>query len=126
MFFIDLDTDFLTRYDMAKFMEFVGSGSSGSGSAGSECFDPMNSYLISKIKSLPIGGWRVVQSDEYRPELMSYRIYGHTQYWWILLLYNDILTVDDLTSDKTIMYPLLDDLETIYFQLNALALGRMS
>jgi len=117
MYFVDLDNDFLTRYDMAKFMEFIGSSDSG-------CFDPINSYLISKIKALPVGGHRVVQSDEYRPELMSYKIYGHTQYWWILLLYNDILTVDDLTFDKTIAFPLLDDLETIYFQLNALALGR--
>jgi len=42
------------------------------------------------------GYYRVNSNDIWRPDLISYKIYGDVKYWWILLLYNGI---DDPFND---------------------------
>lgn len=109
MFFINLDGDFTKRYDAAKFMEYANS-----------TFDIINSYFVFMLKSLRVYGEYVVQTQENRPDLVSFSIYGNTQYWWILLLYNNIFNFEELPANTTLQYPSLASLEDLYFNLKSL------
>ena len=102
MFFIDdsLTTD--KRFDMAKFLEFT------------DDLDPLNSFMILNINRLPEHGSMIVSNQELRPDLLSYKIYGDTQYWWLLLKYNNILNINDLYKGRKISYPSLNDIEYLY------------
>lgn len=62
---------------MSKFMEF---------DTDSYCI--LDSYLATQVKSLSYSGALSVTTQVNRPDLISYDIYGHTQYWWLLMLYN--------------------------------------
>lgn len=35
--------------------------------------------------------YRVTESDLMRPDLISYRMYQTVEYWWLILLYNQVL-----------------------------------
>lgn len=78
----------------------------------------LDSYLCTQLKKLPYAGAVAVTTQENRPDLLSYDIYGSTQYWWILMLYNDYLSPTELTSGALVKYPSLNDLENIYFTLS--------
>jgi len=108
MFFIDSAYNNITRYDMARFMDF-----------GANCHDVITSYIINKIKSLQVFGYTTVQGEEENPALLSYKIYRNTQFWWLLLIYNDLSDLDELTSGMTIKYPSIDSIENLYFNLKA-------
>ena len=57
----------------------------------------------------------VKKSDLHRPDSLSYRIYGDSQYWWILCKFNNI---DDLWNDMYIggdlVIPSMVDIEAFY------------
>lgn len=106
-FFIDLQSNVTDRFDMSKFLEF------------SDNFDPLNSAIMSDITTLPQGGQYTVQGEDGRPDLLSFRIYGHSQYWWILLLYNRIIDYSNLTTGYIILYPSADSIESFYFTLKS-------
>lgn len=105
-FFIDLDNDYTSRYDFAKFLEF-----------NSDNFDPLTSNFLADLQAIPSGGRYKIRGNEGRPDNISYAIYGDYQYWWLILIYNGIFTIDDLTSDRVINYPDQDLLEDFYFTL---------
>lgn len=109
MFFINLDKEYRTRYDMSKFMEF-----------DNNCYDILGSYLVHRLKSLQVSGIHVVQSGESKPDLASHIIYGKTQYWWLLMLFNDIFSVEDFKVGMALKYPTLSALEDLYFSLKSL------
>lgn len=107
MYYINNDIYSNTRYDMSKFMEF---------DTDSYCI--LDSYLATQIKSLPYSGALAVTTQVNRPDLISYDIYGHTQYWWLLMLYNDYTSPFDLSSGALVRFPSLNDIENIYFTLS--------
>lgn len=113
MFFINLpllnEKDFKDRYDMQKFVPM-----------SSDVYDLLDSYFALKVKKLPVYGTTSVKGEEHRPDLLAYRIYGSVNFWYILMLYNDYITPLDMLEGDTINYPRIDDLEEVYFQLNAL------
>lgn len=108
MFYIDSEYDNLTRYDMSRFMDF-----------SDDCHDIVTSYLINKIKTLPVFGYTVIQGEENNPALLSFKLYKDTQFWWVLMLYNDISEISDVVSGMTIKYPSIDSIENLYFSLKA-------
>ncbi len=112
MYYINLATEYDKRYDQAKFMEYTSSE-----------FDILNSYFIYKLKSLSVFGEYVVQAEENKPYLVSYNIYGDTQYWWILMIFNDVLNFEELGAETILRYPSLADLEDLYFSLKSLEAG---
>ena len=61
-----------------------------------------------------------ITNEQVRPDLLSYDIYSDTQYWWPLLLYNDILDINELQTGKIIHYPSLSNLEYLYEQASLL------
>lgn len=105
IFFIDVESESETRFDMAKFFRFTDNA------------DPITSKFVEDLKKLNPGGTYRITGNEFRPDRISYAIYQNFQYWWVLMVYNDILKVEDLTSGVTIVYPVIDDLEDIYFTL---------
>lgn len=104
MFYIDLDTNTTDRFDLAKFLDFTNDG----------VFDPLNSYLLYQIPLLPIVGTYTIRKEENRPDLLSYNLYGDTQYWWIILWYNSLYKPEDLKVGVKINYPSLSNIEQLY------------
>lgn len=107
MYYINNDLYTNTRYDIQKFMEF-----------DIDSFSMLDSYFCSQVKRLPYSGALTINStQEYRPDLVSWDLYGDTMYWWIILLYNDLTSPTDLKSGTVLVYPALPDLESLYFTL---------
>jgi len=114
MFYINTVDDLPDRYDIAKFLEYVTPDSGGS------LFDVLGSYFWANVIFLPISGTYTVLSEANRPDLISYRIYGDTQYYWIIMIYNGIANNEDIQLGTKIYYPSLQDLDNLYFKLNSL------
>lgn len=109
MFFINTTKLFAKRFDMSKFMEYT-----------DNAHDILNSYVVSQIKKLSEQGKYTITVEERRLDLVSFNIYGDTQYWWILMLYNSIFDTSDVVSGIIIKYPSLRDLEDLFFSLKSL------
>ena len=107
LFFINTEYTSPNRFDPAKLLEY------------SDNYDPLTSSFLNDLKSLPKFGTWIVQAEEKRSDVLSYKIYGDVQFWWVILFYNDLTDNDDLVSGMTIKYPNLTDLEDLYFGLQA-------
>lgn len=107
LFFINLESNSPNRFDPEYFFRYT------------DNFDPLTSSFVKDLKNLSQFGQYVVQVEEGRPDLISFKIYGDTQYWWIILLYNDIIYIEDIQIGMSLKFPSLSDLETIYFSLMA-------
>lgn len=56
----------------------------------------------------------VTKSEEYRPDLLCYRIYGTIEYWWILLEINGISNIwDEIVENVIIKYPPVSDMQKL-------------
>jgi len=108
LFFVNLDIDTIKRFDMAKFMDFK-----------NQAHDPITSSLIFRLKDLPSGGEIVVRGEEARPDLISFRALLDTQYWWIIMLYNDVIDVNDLVEGQKLNVPDQGALDDLFFSLKA-------
>lgn len=106
MFYIDLSLDNLNRFDFAKFSEEIDNAR-----------DILSSYLLSSLHKIPLGGIYKVINEASRPDLISYKLYGFTQYWWVILFYNNLVDSEDIVNGMELRYPLLRDLEVFYFEL---------
>jgi hypothetical protein len=115
MYFINTDRNIPNRYDIAKFVEWV------TPPFESPVYDILFSYFWTTVVALPQGGTFIVSGEENKPDLIAYKIYGNTQYWWILLLYNGLLSNEDIVAGTKLKYPLLSDLEAVYFKLMGLS-----
>lgn len=111
MYFVDLEKEYSTRFDFAKFMEIVDGA-----------LDSAGSYFLEKLREIPSQGYYRITNEEFRPDLVSYRLYKNTQYWWILLFYNGLPSNEDLVSDLEIQYPSVHNLEALYFSLTSKSL----
>jgi hypothetical protein len=116
MFYIDPSKNLPKRYDIAKFLEYLTPPPVSEGPV----FDVLASYFWNKVPDLLLGGNYLVVGEANRPDLISYRIYGDTQYYWIIMLYNGISFNEDVVMGLTLNYPSLKDLEDLYFKLNSL------
>jgi hypothetical protein len=111
-FFINLDVESDVRFDPERFMQYT------------DNLDPLTSSIFTDVKKLNIAGYFVIGGEEYRPDSISFKIYGHHQYWWLLMAYNDIQDINALTSGRSIKYPSQADLEDIYFSLKSRSTGQ--
>jgi len=109
MHFINTLDEFKTRYDLAKFMEYT-----------NNCYDVLTSYVLENISALEISETNVVQTEEQRPDLISYNIYGTTQYWWILMHFNAFINIDNFINSVNYNIFSITDLEDMYFSLKSL------
>ena len=70
--------------------------------------------MLLNIPKLPEQGTRKITIEEVRPELLSFRIYRDTQYWWIFLVYNEILDINQLQPGVILLYPNINYVEYLY------------
>lgn len=105
LFFINLDFESRNRYDLAKFLEFT------------DNFDPLTSSFILDLQNISKQADYIVTKEEGRPDLVSYNYYGTTDYWYILLLYNNLDDVDDIKIGDRLSMPSLSGLEDLFFSL---------
>lgn len=107
MFFLDLDKISQERYDMAKFLEYT------------DNFDPLTSSFMTDLVNLPQNGSYEVRGEDQRPDLLSYKIYNNTQYWWVLMMYNRKFEFSEFKTGDIITYPSLEDVDNMFFSLKA-------
>lgn len=70
------------------------------------------SWKIPKIRELRQPTYYIVAQDEvHRPDLISYRVYGRVDLWWVIAIRNGLLLpVTDLVSGQSLTCPHLDDI----------------
>jgi hypothetical protein len=107
LFFINPTLVSSETFDIGKFFAYT------------DNYDPLTSDFAYSVINLPIRGNYTVQGQDSRPDLLSAAIYNDVQYYWILMIYNNILDVDTIVTGLTINYPALSDLETLLFTLKA-------
>lgn len=102
---------FIDRYDITKFSNPVDQKFA--------YFDIIDSDFLFKLRNLKKFETYTITIEEGRPELVSERIYGlgETQFWWIIMLLNELRLPQDLKRGMVIRYPTRNDLEDIYLGL---------
>lgn len=111
-FKLNTNQSYIDRFDIMKFNAPVNSKFS--------YFDIIDSEFLRKLKSLKKYKTYKVTVEEGRPELVSERIYGvgQTQFWWILMVLNELRLPKDLKRGLVLRYPTREELEDIYLSLN--------
>lgn len=101
--------DTLDRYAPEKFLSAISGGD----------YITLDSVFLIEMRNLPMQSYEI--STEQRPEAVAYKVYGDTQFTWIIMLYNKCFDITDGTfsAGTAIRYPSLDDLERISFSLKA-------
>ncbi len=57
----------------------------------------------------PVSYYKCTQFDIGRPDLISYKIYGTTNYWWFLMWFNGVSDAwNDIRENMLIAFPSLD------------------
>jgi hypothetical protein len=109
MYFLNNEINLKTRFAKEKFIEYDNG------------YDVLDSYFLKKLNEIPSAGtFRITNQDEInRPDIISYKIYNHVQYWWIIMLFNDIYDETNLPYYTLLEYPSLPDLENLYFELKS-------
>lgn len=94
--------------DMARFLDY---------DQGS--YDPLTSYFLMRAPFLEMAGTIEVQvREESRPDLISYKVYGTTDYWWIIMLYNDLISNEEVIKGSKLRYPTISSLDEYIFGAN--------
>jgi len=102
-FFFNFDIESDQRFVMEKFIE-----------EDFNFFDVYNSKFLFLIKELKQFGEYKITMDSARIDLISYNIYGTTQFWWMLLEFNDIADQFSIKRGQIIKFFDLSDLESKY------------
>lgn len=98
----------LSRYDRSKFLHF---------STEINDYDVFVDDLIESLRALPkTHTYLVTGAEAGRLDLVSYLLYGRTDLWWLIMVYNDIFDPFDF-SDKTALFaPSIQELEYWYYE----------
>lgn len=60
-------------------------------------------YDFSNVQS--VGSFQISVATEYRPDLISFQVYGQSNLGWYIMLYNQIDHVKDLKEGVTLSIP---------------------
>lgn len=107
-FFINLNFTPIETFDMGQFFDYENSN-----------FDPLTGEFQYMVQNLDVAGDWLIQQGYERPDIISYQIYGDPQYWWILMQYNGISDVNQITVGTVLSYPSIADLESLLFSLKS-------
>ena len=103
MFYIIDELETTSKFDMIRFLDF-----------NVDNIDCHGSYMLENIPKLPLIGILTITTEQYRPDILSYDLYGTTEYWWILMWYNSIVNISDLVSGVQINFPSKTSIENLY------------
>lgn len=104
MFAPDLSFDSPLTFDIGKIIEWNGG-----------FYDILTSTFAEKLLKLPVVGTYQVTTERFRPDLISFRIYGSEQFKIPLLLYNNLTSFLDIQPGLILNYPSLTAMEQILF-----------
>ena len=97
------------RFDFANFMDFQ------------DFYESLTSMFIEKLQKLPLHGVYSNRAFISRPDLVIYEIYGEqrdpVQLWWLLLIYNKVIFINEIKIGKDYEYPSLIDIEKLISSL---------
>lgn len=105
-FFLNTAIEDVERFDMAKFMLY-----------DCDVYEVVTSNILEEFQSLPAGGQYRVEGKDRRPDLISFDIYGSTQYWWAIMVYNGLQSFNDIEHGQELRFPTLATIEDFYFNL---------
>lgn len=109
-FYFDPYVDGPVRFDISKFVPWSEIGG----------MDYLRSWFLEQLGYIPPFGDYKVTTEESRIDLLSYKIYGDTQYWWILMYYNGLFDLNDLKTGFVLEFPAIEDIEDLYFRVKSL------
>lgn len=98
------------RYESSKFWPFNDVGG----------FDIIRSYFSQQLGYIPEFGDMEIVTNEGRIDLCALDALGETQYFWILLMYNGIIDVNELTTGKILKIPDKNKIEELYFRVKSI------
>lgn len=107
MFYINPKYISKDRYDLGKLLDWK-----------EDNFDVLTSYFLEHFKDLPVKGVFTITVEEERPDLISYKIYDTVQYTHLIMLYNDIIDLEELKTGRLLNYFSVSDLESLYYSLS--------
>lgn len=107
---VNLNVDANPRFDPKKFVEY---------STDALSYDMLTSDFIKGVERLPVAGEVQIIVDEERLDNISYKLYGSTQYWWILALYNFMPCHKYAKKGIILRYFSLGELEKLNFSLKS-------
>tara|TARA_B100000700_G_scaffold311500_2_gene393635 strand:+ start:101917 stop:102783 length:867 start_codon:yes stop_codon:yes gene_type:complete len=110
LFYIDINKQTEKRYAPEKLIRYSEKGG---------VYDILDSHFLAELARMPMAGTYVVVEDEGRPDVIAYKLFGSTEYWWILMAYNNLVIPSQLVAGATIKYPNIQRLETMYGKLAA-------
>jgi hypothetical protein len=109
MFAFNSDYKTSERFDLAKFIEYVDEHLS---------YDVLNSEFLFKLRSVkPISEITISAKDEFLPDGIAYQIYGNELFWWIILYYNGLDSIDEFVAGTVVKLPDFTEIEKIFFNL---------
>lgn len=82
-----------------------------------DCYDIFNSEFLIKLKDLPEIGRYEIKTEDSRPDLLSFNIYGDLSYWRYILWYNDINFSTDVKKGLIIKLFSPSDLSALIYNL---------
>lgn len=108
MFYIN-DIESPDRYGLSKLLEYNKVGD----------YNTLSSIFVQELRNLPLKSY--ITSKAERPDLLSYNIYGDTQFAWVLMVYNNCFDFTDGTfsAGAQVKYPSIENLEKVIFTLKA-------
>jgi len=77
--------------------------------------DTLINDFVNRLRTLPVDTTYIVEVP-YRPDLVSWKIYGTTKLWWMILTYNG-LAISDLKTGVKISLFRLGDLESLLYDM---------
>lgn len=110
MFFINPDVESPDRFDLARFMDWK----------NDDVYDPLDSYFIRRQPELLARTQYAVQNAEHRPDMIAFRVYNNVNFWWLILLYNNLVYSEELEAGDVLILPSEEDISELYFRLKAL------
>ncbi len=116
LFYINLEIESDERFDLAKFMDF---SDDVKGTAAGR-FDPLTSFFLRELPLLQSRGQYAIQVEEFRPDQISFKFFGTTEYWWVIMAYNSMLSIEELTTGTILEIPSEESMSQLFFRLRAL------
>lgn len=73
------------------------------------------SDIVQRLRTLPIDHSHIVE-EAYRPDLVSWKEFGTTKLWWMIMAYNG-LSISDLKRGVKLSIFRMGDLESLLYDL---------
>lgn len=92
------------RLDLKRFVNLLSEGQS---------YDINRSLFVVGLMELPAKGTFFLRGEDGRLDWIAHKVYGSTQYWWILLFYNGMVDPEEVVSGMSIRFPSVESLEKL-------------